>query len=94
MKKLALKDRTELKDTEVIKTVMSRPYNPQAGLTLPEIRRSMKILDKLEASHNGVLLLEDSEWEDLRRRFDVFPFSVAHKDIVALADDLASAKAE
>ncbi len=82
-------------DFEYAKTIimiLSRPGG--SGLTIDDVRQSMKIIDRLEKPQNKIMdsfVLEDSEWTYLNKVFKDFRWSVADPAIVNLGDAIEQA---
>ncbi len=94
MRKLELREigkEGAFKYRDLLKTILVVPSDKDVGMRIAEIRVCMKILDKLDASDEAVLLTQE-EWVFLRHRLEVFPFNRAGHEIVTFADDLASAE--
>lgn len=64
--------------------------SPESRIGIDEMRRRCRILDALEKS-DGQLLLEDADHETLRKAIEAFPFQIAHRDILAVIDDVMQA---
>lgn len=56
------------------------------------MRRRCRILDALEKADDR-LLLEDADHEILKKAIESFPFQIAHRDILAVVDDVIGAAA-
>lgn len=69
----------------VFTDVMSLP--PQ-GCNIADMRRRMKVMDAIEACTGDELTLEDADYDVLKGAYHGFPFRLAHKDLVAIADTL------
>lgn len=82
----------EIRYSDVLKEVIRRPLDPQKGADIPEMRQSIRVLDAIDRS-NGVLELEDSDWEHLKQKTLAMPWNVIDKRIVQLVDDVSSAGA-
>lgn len=65
------------------------------GLSLADMRTYLKICDKIEPlSPNGVLELEDAEYEAVKARIDSWKPTIADKAIVQFIDDVHNAGTE
>lgn len=89
MKTLPLKKYETNATVDVIKVVVERAQ--LQGMDLAEMRQRCRILDALGKS-NGVLELEDADWAALKIIYNGYRFPVAHKDFLAIADDIEQAK--
>jgi hypothetical protein len=91
MRIIKVTKRQQFDDVTILKTVLQQPSDPRVGLQLAEIRKSLKIMDRLDLVVDGELRLEDAEWEYLKQRYSIFPFALAHSDIAELADAIENA---
>jgi hypothetical protein len=74
----------------VLTEVVRRPLDPQRGVSIQEMRESLKVLDALESA-NGTLELEDSDYEHLLQKLTAMPWNVVDRRLVQLVDDVTSA---
>lgn len=65
---------------------------PPQGCNIADMRRRMKVMDAVEAATGDELTLEDADYDMLKGAYHAFPFRVAHKDLVAVADKFDGAK--
>jgi hypothetical protein len=84
------KSMAELSYAQILAEVVRRPLNSQAGASIEEMRQSIRVLDELETS-NGVLELEDADYEHLKSKILAMPWGVIDRRIVQLVDDVLSA---
>lgn len=77
----------DLEWADVIKQVIRRPADPQKGVEIEEMRKSIRVLDALEKS-NGVLELEDADWEHLRSKVQAMQWAVIDSRIVQFTDEV------
>jgi hypothetical protein len=75
---------------EVIRQVIRRPMDPQTGVTIEEMRKSVRVLDALEKS-NGTLELEDADWEHLKEKTLKMPWGVIDSRILQFVDEVTMA---
>ena len=71
----------------LIKTIAQTPGNAQAGLSLDEVRKGVRILEALEKA-TDILKLEDEDYKLLCEKLETFKFGLAHKNIIEFADDI------
>lgn len=94
MKRIALKKMSVGDDVivwaEVIQQLMRQPIDPQRGASIEEMRKSIRVLDALENS-NGVLELEDADWEHLKTKVTMMQWGVIDRRIVQFVDEVTSA---
>lgn len=60
------------------------------GMDIGEVRRSIKLIDKVQAS-TDTLMLEDAEYEYLKHRYMSTKFTRVTKEVVVLADSIENA---
>jgi hypothetical protein len=77
---------------DVLREVVRRPLDPQKGADIPEMRQSIRVLDALESA-NGMLELEDSDYEHLKEKLLKMPWNVVDRRLVQLIDDVVGASA-
>jgi hypothetical protein len=76
----------------ILKEVIRRPLNPQAGADIAEMRQSIRVLDELDASNGTLeLILEDADYEHLKMKLLAMPWNVIDRRIVQLVDDVTNA---
>lgn len=75
---------------DVVRQVMRRPKDPSRGVEIDEMRKSIRVLDALDKS-NGVLQLEDADWEYLREKTLAMQWGVIDSRIVKFTDDVFNA---
>jgi len=75
---------------EVIRQVIRRPLDPQKGVEIDEMRKSIRVLDAL-AKSNGVLELEDADWEHLRLKTMTMQWGLIDGRIVEFVDEVCNA---
>lgn len=94
LKVLGKDDGLKINYLEMFKVAVSSPDDPKIGLSVEEIRRSVKILDILDgAKGSSEVVLEDAEYEYLKRKIMGHKYQVAFKDLVTYFDDVEYAKA-
>lgn len=74
-------------DKEVLVAILE---TSPSGMDIGEVRKAIKLIDKLEEG-NALVSLEDSEYEYLKGRFDSTKFVRVTKELVLLADKLDEA---
>jgi hypothetical protein len=82
-------DEPPIEYAEILKAVIRRPLNPQAGADIAEMRQSIRVLDALEKA-NGTLELEDADYQHLKTKLTAMPWNVIDRRIVQLIDDVAA----
>lgn len=77
---------------DMIKLAVSSPDDPKVGLTVEEIRRSVKVLDILDVVGKAKeVVFEDAEYEYLKRKVLGHKYPIAVKDLVTYFDDIENA---
>jgi hypothetical protein len=76
--------------SEAIRQVLRRPLDPQKGADIEEMRRSIHVLDALDAA-DGTLDLEDADWEHLCQKVRAMQWAFVDRRIVQLIDDVLGA---
>jgi hypothetical protein len=79
-----------LRYSQVLGEVIRRPLDPRQGITLDEMRQSLRVLDALEVA-NGALELEDADYQHLKTKLLAMPWNLVDRRIVTLVDDVAGA---
>ena len=75
---------------DIVRQVIRKPLNAQAGADIAEMRNSIRVLDALDKS-NGVLELEDSDWEHLKQKTMAMQWAVIDRCILQFVDDVTLA---
>jgi hypothetical protein len=76
--------------SEAIRQVLRRPLDPQKGADIEEMRRSIRVLDALDAS-DGTLELEDADWQHLCQKVRAMQWAFVDRRIVQLIDSVLDA---
>jgi hypothetical protein len=64
--------------------------DPQRGVDIEEMRKSIKVLDVVDGS-NGVLELEDADYDYLKAKTLAMQWGVIDKRIVQFVDEVTTA---
>lgn len=93
MRRIEIYNGPVFKTLDVIRAVCEQA--PQ-GITLDDVRRRVRILDKVDARDPAVssVRLEDADWDMLRGILKTFRFASAHADLVRIADLIENAAQE
>lgn len=83
MKKITLIDN----DKPILLNILEAAPN---GADIGEIRKAIKLIDKIEAAE-AFVILEDTEYEYLKDKFYNIKFAKISKEIIYLADRLDNA---
>lgn len=76
----------------VIRQVIRRPLNAQAGADIEELRRGIRVLDALDKCDSDALVLEDNDWQHLADKTKAMPWGVVDKRVLQFVDDVLEAK--
>lgn len=90
MRKIDLKNLDGFEYKLLLKNIIASPGERSNGLRLDDVRKAVKILDKLEAADDH-LLLEEADWQFVKSRVEGASYVVADKRIVEFADDVIRA---
>lgn len=100
MKKILLRALTdpqvpelEVRTVDVIRQVIRTPLDKQRGADIEEIRRGIRILDAVDKA-DGVLELEDADWEHLKAKTLSMTWAVVDKRLLRIVDDVVDASDE
>jgi len=77
--------------SEAIKQVIRKPLDPQKGAEVEEIRKGIRVLDALDKAQNGVLELEDADWEHLKTKVNAMQWAFVDKRILQFIEDVLDA---
>jgi len=67
------------------------PLDREKGANIDEMRKSIRILDALDAAQDDVLTLEDADWEFLKTKVEKCPWGIVDRRILAFCDDVLEA---
>jgi hypothetical protein len=76
---------------EAIRQVIRRPFDQQRGADIEEIRKGIHVLDALDKASDGVLELEDADWEHLRDKTLAMQWAFVDRRILEFVDDIVQA---
>ena len=76
---------------DIIENAVRIPLDRQAGATVDEMRKGIRILDALDASQEDVLQLEDADWEFLKQKVEKFPWGGTDRRFIRFYDDVTGA---
>lgn len=79
---------------EAIKQIIRKPMDASKGAEIEEIRKGIRVLDALDKAENGVLTLEDSDWEHLKAKTEAMQWAFVDRRIARLVDDILNATDE
>lgn len=81
---------------DIIENAVRIPLDRQAGATVDEMRKGIRILDALDrvtwsSADGDILELEDADWEFLKSKVEKFPWAGTDRRFVRFYDDVMSA---
>lgn len=90
LKTLDAPDGPSIEYQQVLREVVRRPLDPQKGVDIAEMRASIRVLDAIDNA-NGVLELEDADYDLLKVKLTSMPWNIVDKRIIQLIDDVSNA---
>lgn len=95
MKKIKLTDGEKLKAKAVIEGIVSYPDRSAqtGGFKVDELKKRMRILDAVEKSIGGHLMLEDADYEHLMVLLGKVEFNQVNRELLAVVEAIESAEA-
>lgn len=81
---------SELNYAEAIRTVIRQPLDQQRGVSIEEMRKGIRILDKLDAS-TSYLELEDADWEHLKAKIEAMQWGMVDRHLLEFIDAVLNA---
>ena len=73
-----------------LQSIMREPTDPREGIGIEEMRRSIRVLDALEAYNDGCEL-EDADFEHLVQKVKNTRFIFVSKELIQFVDDVTGA---
>jgi hypothetical protein len=70
---------------DAIRQVIRQPLDPQRGVSIEEMRRGIRILDKLDAA-GATLDLEDADWEHLKQKVEGMSWGMVDRHLLEFID--------
>jgi hypothetical protein len=68
------------------------PLDRQQGATIDEMRKGIRVLDALDRTPpEGVMQLEDADWEHLRQKVQKMPWAVIDRRFIQFHDEVMEA---
>ena len=91
LKKLEMDDGEPFDYKEIMGNIVRQPNDPTIGITIEEIRKSVRILDALDVSEK-TLELEDADYNTLKKKVKTYKWALAHRSIIIFVDDINNAQ--
>jgi hypothetical protein len=76
---------------EVIRTVIRQPLEKDKGVSIEEMRKGIRIFDKLDASKD-VLELEDADYDHLKAKVEAMQWGMVDRNLLDFIDNVLNAK--
>jgi poly-D-alanine transfer protein DltD len=88
LKRVESEDQTVRLDYKELILQISKTH-PQ-GITIDQMEKAIRVITKTKSA-NGVLNLEDADWETLKAYIQAYPFAIADPLILQFAKDVSEA---
>lgn len=75
---------------EVIRTVIRQPLDSQKGVSIDEMRKGIRIFDKLDESKD-TLELEDADYDHLKAKVEGMQWGIVDRDLLDFIDTVLNA---
>ena len=75
----------------IIENAIRIPLDRQAGASIDEMRKGIRILDALDAAKDDIIGLEDADWEFLKAKLERFPWAGTDRRFLRFYDDVMNA---
>jgi|SRR5215472_12076833 len=75
----------------LVEQAIRLPLDRNAGASIDEMRKGLRVLDALDAVKDGVLALEDADWEFLKTKVEKMPWAITDRRFVQFYDDIHDA---
>jgi hypothetical protein len=85
-------NKTKFSYKEHLVAIMKTPLPGQSGFSLEDIRKCNKIIDTIEAATNPYVVLEESDWNYVKERVEVFRWGVPVPEIENFCDSIMDAE--
>lgn len=80
---------------DAIRTVIRQPLDTNRGVSIDEMRKGIRILDKLdeaEKTNSGQLSLEDADYEHLKQKIEAMSWGMVDRHLLEFIDTVLSAE--
>ena len=76
---------------DAIRMVIRQPLDKQAGVSIEEMRKGIRILDALDAATGDTLDLEDADYDHLKAKVEAMHWGVVDRDLLGFIDAVLTA---
>ena len=90
LRNVEVTDGAPLSYDEVIRTVIRQPLNKDKGVDIEEMRKGIRIFDKLDAS-TDVLELEDADYAHLKAKVEAMQWGLVDRNLLDFIDAILNA---
>jgi len=90
LRNVEVTDGAPLSYDEVIRTVIRQPLNKDKGVDIEEMRKGIRIFDKLDAS-TDVLELEDADYAHLKAKVEAMQWGLVDRNLLDFIDAVLNA---
>jgi hypothetical protein len=80
---------------EAIRTVIRQPLDTNRGVSIDEMRKGIRILDKLDEAekvNDGQLSLEDADYEHLKQKIEAMSWGMVDRHLLEFIDSVLAAE--
>lgn len=75
---------------EELKIILHTPIDRNAGADIEEMRRAIRVLDALDATEDNKLVLEDADFDYLKKRMNSAKFAIVDPALVKFVEDVTT----
>lgn len=86
----ASESNTAIDYADAIRTVIRQPLDQQRGVNIEEMRRGIRILDRLETGKD-TLELEDADYDHLKAKVEAMSWGMVDRNILDFIDTVLNA---
>jgi hypothetical protein len=84
-------DGSILESIEVLRQIIRKPLDMQRGADIDEVRKGIRLLDRLEQCDSNVLEIEDADWEHLVAKTRAMQWAIIDRRLLTIVDDVLDA---
>lgn len=72
-------------------TVILKSGSPTQSFNPDTMRQALRLIDVIGSCQNEQLILDESDWEYIRNKVRVYPFKLAHPEVLEFIDNILDA---